>query len=130
MAEARPAPRGLRRPGHTLVREIIEDSLDPVRLGGIGAVIAHALGALVPFEVRYVVLGNLQRGGSPTPFDRMLATRFGVAALQALIDGDHGSMVALNGNRIARLPIGDAVSKRKSVDPVGEQVTIRDRVRG
>lgn len=110
--------------GGTVVREIIEDSPDPVRLGGIGAVIAHALGALVPFEVRYVVLGHTQRGGSPTPFDRMLATRFGVAALQALIDGDQGSMVALNGNRIDRVPIVDAVSKRKSVDPVGERVTI------
>jgi 6-phosphofructokinase 1 len=88
---------GAKRPsGETVVREVIEDSPDPIRLGGIGAVVAHALGALVPFEVRYVVLGHLQRGGSPTPFDRILATRFGVAALQALIDGDQGVMVALN----------------------------------
>jgi 6-phosphofructokinase 1 len=116
---------GAKRPsGGTVVRELIEDSPDPVRLGGIGAVIAHSLGALVPFEVRYVVLGHIQRGGAPTPFDRILATRFGVAALQALIDGDQGAMVALSGNRIERVPILDAVSKRKNVDPVGERVTI------
>ncbi len=116
---------GAKRPsGETVVREFIEDSPDPIRLGGIGAVVAHALGALVPFEVRYVVLGHIQRGGSPTPFDRVLATRFGVAALQALIDGDQDSMVALNGTRIDRVPIVDAVSKRKTVDPVGERVEI------
>jgi 6-phosphofructokinase 1 len=116
---------GAKRPsGGTVVRELIEDSPDPVRLGGIGAVIAHSLGALVPFEVRYVVLGHVQRGGAPTPFDRILATRFGVAALQALIDGDQGAMVALNGNRIDRVPIVDAVSRRKNVDPAGERVAI------
>jgi 6-phosphofructokinase 1 len=116
---------GAKRPsGETVVREFIEDSPDPIRLGGIGAVVAHALGALVPFEVRYVVLGHIQRGGSPTPFDRVLATRFGGAALQALIDGDQDSMVALNGTRIDRVPIVDAVSKRKTVDPVGERVEI------
>jgi phosphofructokinase-like protein len=116
---------GAKRPsGETVVREFIEDSPDPIRLGGIGAVVAHALGALVPFEARYVVLGHTQRGGSPTPFDRVLATRFGVAALQALIDGEEGSMVALNGTRIDRVPIVDAVSKRKAVDPAGERVKI------
>lgn len=116
---------GAKRPsGETVVREFIEDSPDPIRLGGIGAVVAHALGALVPFEARYVVLGHIQRGGSPTPFDRVLATRFGVAALQTLIDGEEGSMVALNGTRIDRVPIADAVSKRKAVDPAGERVKI------
>lgn len=116
---------GARRPGGgTVVREIVEDSPEPVRLGGIGAVIAHALQALVPAEVRYVVLGHVQRGGPPTPFDRMLATRFGVAALEALVDGTAGCMVALHGNRIEYVPIAQALAKRKSVDPTGERVSI------
>ena len=110
--------------GGMVVREIIEDSPDPVRLGGVGAVVAHAVGALVPFEARYVVLGHVQRGGSPTPFDRVLATRFGVAAMQALLDGEEGIMVALRGDRIDRVPIADVVDKRKNVDPHGERVAI------
>jgi ATP-dependent phosphofructokinase / diphosphate-dependent phosphofructokinase len=108
--------------GRTVVRRIIEDSPDPVRLGGVGAVISEALEGLVPCEVRYVVLGHVQRGGPPTPFDRMLATRFGVAALEALAGGDSGAMVALKGDRIERVPIADVLSRPKRVDPHGERV--------
>lgn len=114
---------GARCPGGgTVVRQIVEDSPEPIRLGGVGAVVAHALEALVPFEVRYVVLGHVQRGGSPTAFDRVLATRFGSAAVAALADGDSGSMVALKGNRVERVPIADAVSRPRRVDPRGERV--------
>ena len=76
--------------GGTVVRQIVKDSPEPVRLGGVGAVVAHALEALLPYEVRYVVLGHVQRGGPPTPFDRMLAARFGVAAIGALAEGEAG----------------------------------------
>ena len=106
-----------------VVRERIADSPEPIRLGGVGAVVSHALEALVPFEVRYVVLGHLQRGGSPTPFDRMLATRFGVAAVTALAAGDSGCMVALRGDRIERVPIDETVTRPRLVDPRGERVT-------
>jgi 6-phosphofructokinase 1 len=109
--------------GDLVVRQRIADSPDPIRLGGVGAVVSHALEALVPFEVRYVVLGHVQRGGSPTPFDRMLATRFGVAAVAALADGDSGCMVALHGDRIERVPIDVTVSRPRLVDPCGERVT-------
>ncbi len=79
---------GARYPGgRTVVRQIVEDSPEPVRLGGVGAVLARALKALVPFEVRYVALGNVQQGGSPTAFDRVLATRFGTDAVAALAAG-------------------------------------------
>jgi 6-phosphofructokinase 1 len=93
-----------------------------VRLGGVGAVLAHALGAMLPFEARYVVLGHVQRGGPPTPFDRILATRFGAAALDAVMDRAWGAMVALEGDRIVRVPIADAVARPKLVDPAGELV--------
>ncbi len=109
--------------GRAVVRQIIEDSPEPVRLGGVAAVVSHALEGLVPFEVRYVVLGHVQRGGSPTAFDRMLATRFGTAAVAALAEGDSGRMVALRADRIERVPIADVVSKPKRVDPRGERVT-------
>jgi 6-phosphofructokinase 1 len=108
--------------GGPVVRQRIADSPEPIRLGGVGVVVSHALEALVPFEVRYVVLGHVQRGGSPTPFDRMLATRFGVAAVAALADGDSGCMVALRGDRIERVPIDLAVTRPRLVDPLGERV--------
>lgn len=108
--------------GGTVVRQIVGDSPDPVRLGGVGVVLSKALEALVPFEVRYVVLGHVQRGGSPTPFDRILATRFGTAAVAALVDGESGGMVALRGDRIERVALADALSRPKRVDPLGERV--------
>jgi 6-phosphofructokinase 1 len=117
VAEGAPCPGG-----RTVVRQIIETSPEPVRLGGVGAVLAHAIEGLVPFEVRYVVLGHVQRGGSPTPFDRVLATRFGTAAVAALADGDSGRMVALRGGCIERVALAEALSVPKRVDPRGERV--------
>jgi len=108
--------------GGVVVRRIVEDSPDPVRLGGVSVLLAQALETLVPFEVRYVVLGHVQRGGSPTPFDRMLATRFGAAALAALADGASGCMVALKGDRIERVLMADVLSRTKRVEPRGERV--------
>lgn len=110
--------------GGPVVRRRIADSPEPIRLGGVGAVVSDALEALVPFEVRYVVLGHLQRGGSPTAFDRMLATRFGVAAVTALAEGASGCMVALHGDRIERVPIDESVTRPRLVDPLGERVTV------
>ena len=108
--------------GGPVVRQIVGDSPDPVRLGGVGLVLANALEGLVPFEVRYVVLGHVQRGGSPTPFDRILATRFGAAAAAVLADGESGRMVALQGARIERVPLADVLSRPHRVDPQGERV--------
>jgi len=115
--------------GRPVVRRIVEDSPEPVRLGGVGAVLAQALEALVPFEERYVVLGHVQRGGSPTAFDRVLATRFGTAAVAALAEGNSGRMVALKGERIERVLMADVLSKPKRVDPQGNQVTAARSIR-
>jgi ATP-dependent phosphofructokinase / diphosphate-dependent phosphofructokinase len=108
--------------GGTVVRQIVKDSPEPVRLGGVGSVVAHALEALLPYEVRCVVLGHVQRGGPPTPFDRVLAARFGVAAIGALAEGDAGCMVALRGPRIERVPLAESAGRTRSVDPAGEHV--------
>ena len=68
------------------------------------------------FETRVTILGHIQRGGTPTAFDRVLATRFGIAAIDAVNDGDYGKMVALQATDIVRVPIGDAVGTLKTVD--------------
>lgn len=116
---------GARQPsGETVVSRLVEGSPDPVRLGGISAVTARELEARLPFEARHVVLGHVQRGGTPTPFDRILATRFGAAAVRAAAEGAWGSMVALKGDRIERVPIRSAVAQPKLVDPAGERVVV------
>lgn len=72
---------------------------------------------LTGFETRVTVLGHLQRGGTPTAFDRVLATRFGIAAIDAVHDGDFGTMVALQCGQIVRVPIAEGVGAPKLVDP-------------
>jgi len=67
-------------------------------------------------ETRVVVLGHLQRGGSPTAFDRILATRFGIAAIDLIHEGKFGYMVATKGNKIVSVPLKDVAGKRKTVD--------------
>ena len=85
------------------------------RLGGIGAALAQELEKETGYETRVVVLGHVQRGGTPTAFDRVLATRYGVAAAEAVLDGAFGTMVALKGQEIERVPLSD-VEGVKGVD--------------
>src|SRR5688572_5273119 len=85
------------------------------RLGGVGAVVASQLGEKTGKETRYVVLGHLQRGGAPTAFDRVLATRFGGKAVELLMRGVFGRMVANNPPDIVPIPLADVVGKTKTV---------------
>lgn len=85
------------------------------RLGGIGIALAQELEAATGYETRSVVLGHIQRGGTPTATDRVLATRYGVAAAEAALDRDFGTMVALRGPRIVRVPLTEVVGV-KTVD--------------
>jgi ATP-dependent phosphofructokinase / diphosphate-dependent phosphofructokinase len=93
------------------------DEFGHVRLGGISNVIQDEIGRRTGFETRVTILGHVLRGGTPTAYDRVLATRFGIAAIDAVHDGAFGTMVALQGDRIERVPIGDAVHQLKIVDP-------------
>src|SRR5512146_698838 len=93
------------------------DEFGHVRLGGIGNLLAAELEKRTGFETRTVVLGHTQRGGTPTPFDRMLATRYGVAALDLVHEGKFGMMVALKGNDVRAVPLADAVAGTRCVDP-------------
>jgi 6-phosphofructokinase 1 len=92
------------------------DAFGHVRLGGIGNYIAKQLEKKMNVETRVTVLGHVQRGGSPTAHDRVLATRFGIAAVEQIKNENFGTMVALQGNHIKPIPIDDAVSKTKTVD--------------
>jgi 6-phosphofructokinase 1 len=85
------------------------------RLGGIGSKVAHLIAERVDKEVRSLVLGHLQRGGSPTTYDRLLGLRFGTAAVQAIADGDFGTMVALRGTGIVRVPLAEAVGRQRRI---------------
>src|SRR3546814_11489953 len=87
------------------------------RLGGIGTRLAEQIEARTGFETRVTTLGHIQRGGTPPAFDRVPATRFGVAAIDAVHDGDFGKMVALRAGSIVRVPLADAVGELKLVDP-------------
>ena len=92
------------------------------RLGGIAYQVADEIARAINLEIRVTVLGHIQRGGSPIPFDRLLATRFGKAAADLIASGDFGKMVALRGEKIVAVPIHDAVANPKYVDPNGELV--------
>ena len=93
------------------------DAFGHVRLGGIGNLLAEEIEKRTGFETRVTILGHIQRGGTPTAFDRVLATRFGVAAIDAVHDGAFGDMVALQAAKIVRVPLAEAVGELKTVDP-------------
>jgi len=86
-----------------------------VRLGGIANVLAEEIEKRTGFETRVTVLGHIQRGGTPTAFDRVLATRFGIAAIDAVHGGGLGMMVALQGGQIVRVPLSAGVGEPKLV---------------
>ena len=86
-------------------------------LGGIGNLVAREMRERTGMDTRTTILGHVQRGGSPVAFDRVLGTRFGIAAAQAAADGDFGKMVALQFGRIVRVPVQEAVGELKMVDP-------------
>ncbi len=94
-----------------------KDAFGHVRLGGIGDRLAAEIEERTGKESRAVVLGHVQRGGTPTAFDRWLATRFGLHAVDAVKDGDFGTMMALRGTRIERVPLIEGTGELKLVDP-------------
>jgi len=91
------------------------DAFGHVRLGGIAQVLEREIQARTGFESRQTVLGHVQRGGTPTAFDRVLATRFGLHAIDALHEGESGVMVALRGTDIVRVPLSEGTSELKLV---------------
>ncbi len=93
-----------------------------LRLGGVGDYLRQKIENTTGKESRCVVLGHLQRGGSPNAFDRMLGTNFGACAVRALIDGKLGNMVALQSNRVVTVPLSEAIANIKTVNVEGQLV--------
>ncbi len=113
---AKPKDGGLITKGSDIKRT------DPIVLGGIGEHVAKKISENTGLETRTTVLGHLQRGGSPTPFDRILATKFGTHAIQSVIKRKFGTMVALKGAEIKNVRIVDAISHQKLVKPKNQAV--------
>jgi 6-phosphofructokinase 1 len=103
--------------GDAAVLEKGLDAFGHVRLGGIGEWLAGQIEKNTGKEARTTVLGHIQRGGTPTAFDRMLATRFGLHAIDAANENDWGTMVALRGTDIVRVPLAEATTELKLVRP-------------
>ncbi|MCS7053920.1 MAG: 6-phosphofructokinase [Ignavibacterium sp.] len=101
---------------------------DPIQLGGIGKVVADKIEEQMNRETRVTVLGHLQRGGSPTPFDRILSTKFGAFAIDLVAQKKFGRMVALKGTEIKSVKIEDAISRQKLVKPDDQAVITARRV--
>src|SRR5215217_793906 len=93
------------------------DAFGHERLGGIGVALEGEIEARTGFETRMTILGHVQRGGTPTAYDRVLATRFGVRAIEAVHEGRYGTMVALRGTDIVLADLADAVAEPKLLDP-------------
>jgi 6-phosphofructokinase 1 len=103
--------------GDAVLKDESTDSFGHVRLSGIGEWLAKEIEKRTGKEARTTVLGHVQRGGTPSAFDRWLATRFGLHAIDAVRDQDFGKMVALRGTDIVRVPLAEATARLKTVDP-------------
>ena len=107
-----------------LVGSAATDQFGHVRLGGVGETLAREIEARTGFETRVTTLGHIQRGGSPTAHDRVLATRYGLMAADMVYAGSWGQMAALHGDTIVAVPIADAVAELKTVpDELYEQAS-------
>lgn len=109
--------------GEKTLQQTATENLGVERLGGVGQLVARQLESCLDMEIREVTLGHLQRGGSPSPYDRILASRFGVKAVALIARGAFGRMVALKGRQVVDVTIASAVSRLNLVDPNDELVT-------
>lgn len=103
--------------GNTVVQRIIRESTDPVRYGGVGFVLGARIEELTEIETRTVVMGHLQRGGTPTPFDRILATRLGARAVDMLVNHTYGRMVGVCGNSLVEVPLSVVADGQRRIEP-------------
>jgi 6-phosphofructokinase 1 len=89
----------------------------PIRLGGIGFALQAQIEKITAIETRTVVMGHLQRGGPPTPFDRVLATRFGTRAVDLLMNESFGCMVGLKGDSLVEVPLDEVAKGQRRIEP-------------
>jgi 6-phosphofructokinase 1 len=129
-AEGAKFAENLRKQETPIVQDLGKDDFGHVRLGGIGNVLAREIEKRTGFETRTVVLGHIQRGGTPSAFDRVLATRYGIGAIDMVHRGEFGCMAALRGNKIVSVPLLDAITTNRTLDPELIEVAegIRDKL--
>jgi 6-phosphofructokinase 1 len=113
---------GAKQKGGKLAVEKAGDVTKQEKLGGAGAQLTELIASRTEYEVRNTVLGHVQRGGAPCAFDRELATRFGVKAVELIAEGKFGHVAAVEAGKLVAKPISTAVRKLKLVDPAGELV--------
>ena len=101
--------------GDIVIQRIVKESSDPIRLGGIGFVLGAQIEERTGIETRTVVMGHLLRGGSPTPFDRVLATRLGTKAVDMIKNKQFGYMVGVKGNSLVKVPLEDVATGPRTV---------------
>ena len=114
--------------GDRVIKRIVEGASETVRLGGVGEMVASELERVTGLEARTTVLGHIQRGGSPSAFDRILATRYGASAVHHAHEGDFDHMVALHTPEIVAIPLEKALHKMKQVPLGGSHVVTARRV--
>ena len=114
--------------GKMVVKKHIEDSPDPIRLGGIGNAVGVQVEEGTGMETRVTVLGHLQRGGSPTAFDRILATRYGNGAVHLVNSNKFGEMVCLQTPDIKSVPLSEAVGELRQVPPDGQMISTAEQI--
>jgi phosphofructokinase-like protein len=117
VAEGAKIPKPGDKDGTFVVQDLERDAFGHVRLGGVGNVLGQEIRRRTGFDTRVTILGHLQRGGSPSAFDRVLATRFGIAAIDLVKADQFGKMVALKGNKIVAVDLSEATKEIKKVDP-------------
>mgnify|MGYP005814798393 CR=1 FL=1 len=102
--------------GAPIVSDMGKDEFGHVRLGGVAQILAREIERRTKLETRHVVLGHVQRGGTPSAFDRVLASRYGIGAIDLVHHGGFGRMVSLRGNEITSVPLSEALNKNRTVD--------------
>lgn len=115
--------------GEMVVSKMVAGSHDPIRLGGIGQKLANDIETTTGIESRVTVLGHLQRGGGPIPYDRILSTRYGVAAVEQLVSGNSDVMVSLKNNVITPVPLVEAIREIRNV-PVDSDIVLAAKALG
>ena len=108
--------------GQAVVERVVEDSPDPIRYGGVGKFVADKVEEHTGVESRYVVLGHVQRGGTPVATDRVLATRFGHAAARLVTAGERNRLVVLREGELGDIPIEEVAGKQRLIDPEAEDL--------
>ncbi|MFC1861526.1 6-phosphofructokinase [Chloroflexota bacterium] len=101
--------------GDIIIKRVVKESTDPIRLGGIGFVLASQIEKILGIESRAVIIGHLQRGGSPTPFDRILATRLGVRAVDMIGRERYGYMVGIKGNYLTEVLLENVANGSRQI---------------